>query len=150
MWRPIIRNVLLFTACLSLIFVLSTFDREVSNQFFNDGHFAKTPFLDFIYRWGLIPGWVLFSLGLAACLTRSWRREGIFIVLVLAIGSGIVAHFFLKEGWPRPRPKQVIEYGGRAEFHPLFALRGKNGPFRSLPCGHATMGFYFVTLIPIG
>jgi len=105
--------------------------------------------LDFIYKWGTTPGWILFALGLAGCFTKKFRRDGIFLVLVLAIGAGFITHVVLKEGWPRPRPKQVVEFGGSAKFQPLYAWRSK-GPFRSLACGHATTGYYFLTLIPLG
>ncbi len=150
MQRSIFRNVLLFLVGFSLILGISSFDRQIAALFYEEGQFQKGPYFDAMYYGALIPGWMLCGLGVAALFTKKWVREGIFLILVLAIGSGLVAHFVLKEGWPRPRPKQIIEFGGQAEFHPLTSLKRRIGSYRSLPCGHATMGFYFIALVSIG
>ena len=150
MQRSTLRNVLLFVGCLSLIIWISSFDRQIAALFYKEGQFQKGVYFDAMYYGALIPGWILCGLGVVALFTKKWVREGVFLILVLAIGSGLVAHFILKEGWPRPRPKQIIEFGGQAEFHPLTSLERRIGSYRSLPCGHATMGFYFIALVSIG
>lgn len=76
---------------------------------------------------------------------RRWRRPGLFLVLAAIIGPGIVTNGVLKEYWGRPRPREVIEFGGRQEFEPVLSFdRLSEG--MSFPCGHATMGFFFFAL----
>lgn len=143
---------MLWIISLVLILLLSLgVDLPVSQYFFHEGSFAQTSSLSFIYHYGVIPGYFLTAGALFALLfIRSWRREGLYLILVLAIGSGLMAHLALKEGWPRPRPKQVVEFGGEAPYHSLFYRYTMGGKFRSLPSGHATMGYYLFALVPIG
>ena len=103
----------------------------------------------FIKTYGVIPGFlvtlaailVVFA-GLMSPRFAHWVRPGVYVMLVTAIGSGLISNMIFKDHWGRPRPKQVIELGGDEAFvkvlTPDFGLVGK-----SFPCGHATMGFLF-------
>ena len=103
----------------------------------------------FIKTYGVIPGFlvtlaaisVIFA-GLMSPRFAHWVRPGVYVMLVTAIGSGLISNIIFKNHWGRPRPKQVIELGGDYAFvkvlTPGFELVGK-----SFPCGHATMGFLF-------
>jgi membrane-associated PAP2 superfamily phosphatase len=72
-----------------------------------------------------------------------FRRHALFLVLLMAIGPGLLANAVLKDHWGRPRPREVVELGGHERFEPVLSIdpasKGK-----SFPCGHATMGFFFV------
>ncbi|WP_068470094.1 phosphatase PAP2 family protein [Candidatus Protochlamydia phocaeensis] len=134
-------------------------DLKMSGWFYQNGHFSSHIFFEWVYYYGLIPGWIVVGL---ACLGwilsflfhsfRQWRRIFAYLILVLAIGSGLIVHVLLKDHWGRPRPKQTTEFGGqqsfRAYYHPNFFQQPE--PSKSFPCGHCSMGFYFFTFILLG
>lgn len=74
---------------------------------------------------------------------RRWRRVAWFFLALLILGPGLIANLWMKEQWGRPRPREVEEFGGRAPFESVFAM-DFSGEGKSFPCGHATMGFFFV------
>jgi lipid A 4'-phosphatase len=43
-------------------------------------------------------------------------RDIVFILSTLAIGPGIVTNLLFKDVWGRPRPYQVLDYGGHVPF----------------------------------
>ena len=59
--------------------------------------------------------------------------------------AGFIRHTAFKDHWGRPRPKQVVEFGGHQQFRPYYSPNFFNQPepSRSFPCGHCTMGYYF-------
>lgn len=130
---------------------LSQWDQNIEDYFYQN-HFASNAFYDFMYVYGVIPA--LF-VGLSALLIlalsyvvpsyKKWRRPALVLVLTMAIGAGFIVHTLLKDHWGRPRPKQVIEYGGKQPFRPYYNpnLNNPIEPSKSFPCGHCTMGFYF-------
>jgi len=71
-------------------------------------------------------------------------REGLFVLLVLILGPGLLVNTLLKDHWGRARPSQVVEFGGIETFTaaPLPANAcAKNCSFVS---GHAAVGFALV------
>lgn len=136
----------------------ASLDQQITQIFYNNGRFASHPLLIFFYEYGFMPAWAL--AGLAAitwcgsyCFSflKRWRQAALFLLLTLAIGPGLIIHAILKDHWGRPRPKQVIEYGGqqffRAFYEPHFS---QPEPSKSFPCGHCSMGFYFFALALLG
>jgi len=132
--------------------------------------FAAWPLLDLwatrqLYQAGDFPhghdGWVLLlyrhvphtSVAVAAVLLglllwnagthrlpRWFARRCGALLLLLAIGS-LVVNNGLKEHWGRPRPNQVVDFGGLHPFQPALrpsALCTRNCSFVS---GHAASGF---------
>jgi membrane-associated PAP2 superfamily phosphatase len=67
----------------------------------------------------------------------------LFFALLLVIGPGIVVNLVLKPCWNRPRPRDVLEFGGRRNFLPVWQL-GNGEEDSSFPSGHAAMGFYLM------
>lgn len=133
-------------------------DLEISRYFY-DGKFISTPWLDWIFVYGLIPGQLLGVASLAVLLGSylfsSWRplrRHALYFVLSLSIGAGIIVHTALKDNWGRPRPRQIIEFGGKQEFRPYYKPNffHQPEPSKSFTCGHCSMGFYFFSLIFLG
>jgi lipid A 4'-phosphatase len=51
-------------------------------------------------------------------------RAALFLLLSLAIGPGLLVNGGLKEGWSRPRPGDVINFGGSHAFMPWWDPRG--------------------------
>jgi lipid A 4'-phosphatase len=51
-------------------------------------------------------------------------RSALFLILSLALGPGLLVNVVLKEGWARPRPGMVTEFGGDYAFTPWWDPRG--------------------------
>jgi membrane-associated PAP2 superfamily phosphatase len=112
---------------------------------FGDHHFWRL-----LYDFGtLLP--TALVIGAAVGYSMSWYRSslqrwrGVFLYLTLTavIGPGIITNAVLKEYWGRPRPRQVEEFGGHNRFEEVLKI-DKESDGKSFPCGHATMGFYFM------
>ena len=72
---------------------------------------------------------------------HSWIRPGLFLVILLALGPGLLVNSVFKEHWGRPRPREIIQFGGKKEFlHPWQKGIAHNG--RSFPSGHSSAAFY--------
>jgi len=121
--------------------------------------FYSTGFFDFIYLYGVLPSQIIFVLAGLCLILSKWlpnlrRLRGACAVmsLTLFIGSLLITHTLLKECWGRPRPRQIIEFGGqqsfRAYYEPLFNSAPE--PSKSFPSGHSTCGFYFFCLYFLG
>jgi len=78
----------------------------------------------------------------AACLTRNaaLRRQAAFVILSVVIGPGLLVNGVFKDHWGRPRPRDVVEFGGTEHYSPA-PLRGEGG--KSFPCGHCSVGFLY-------
>lgn len=121
--------------------------------------FVSTPFYDSVYLYGVIPSQIICALAVI-CLLASillpkfkwWRPIAWTLALNLVIGSGLITHILLKEFWGRPRPRQIMEFGGHLPFRPYYIPKiGKaSEPARSFPSGHSTTGFYFFCLYFLG
>lgn len=168
-----IRTTILLKTCLSLryniIFLLlflifyvplsAYLDLKVTHYFYNKGLFQTNTFLESIYHYGIIPGWILAGLATLGFILSFFyqefakrRRDFLLIILTLALGSGLIGHALLKDHWGRPRPKQTIEFGGAQAFRPFYSpnLSEQPEPSKSFICGHCTMGFYFFSVFFLG
>lgn len=145
---------------LTLLFVpfATRLDLAVSGYFYN-GAFRSDSFLNALYHWGPLPGQITVAgaviVYLISFVVRRWkplRTHALYLVLTLAVGAGLIVHAALKDHWGRPRPKQVIEFGGEQPFRPFYSPNFFNQPepSKSFPCGHCSMGFYFFALVFIG
>jgi len=138
-----------------------TLDLTISNFFYQQGggQFTHTPFLEFVYHYGVLPAQCLVIgsalIYLLSFIIPKWKRARpytLYLILTLAIGSGFVTHALLKDHWGRPRPKQVIAFDGIQPFRPYYSpnFLGQPEPSKSFPCGHCTMGFFFFAIGFIG
>ena len=95
--------------------------------------------------------WPAFAMGAIAALIvvagffrpslARYRRQALFISLLLIIAPGILANSVFKDHWGRPRPRQVDIFGGTMAFHQPW----QPGPAprnASFPAGHPTVAFY--------
>ena len=76
---------------------------------------------------------------------RGKRKSCLYLILVMIIGPGLVVNTALKQQWGRPRPRNIQEFGGKYRYEAPWQM-DKSSPGNSFPSGHASMGFYFVTL----
>lgn len=138
-------------------------DLKIARFFYTLGegtveHFVSHPFFEFMYVWALVPGQLLIVLSFLVYLLSwgttyfaKWRQASLAVILTASIGAGLISHALLKDHWGRPRPKQVIEFGGTQEFHPWYQPDIFNPiESKSFPCGHCTMGFLFFSVALIG
>ncbi len=58
----------------------------------------------------------------------------------------MVVNGVMKEFSGRARPRDVTEFGGSKNFTPAFAVANECGSNCSFVSGHASAGFYFVSL----
>jgi membrane-associated PAP2 superfamily phosphatase len=140
----------------------SSLDLATSRFFYDKdlGTFSSFWLYHFVYTYGELPA-IMVGIGasgvfLLSYLVKTWKRfrvPSLMLVLTLAIGCGLITNTLLKEYWGRPRPKQIIEFGGSQEYRPFYKPQfNRNLPMtmRSFPCGHCTMGFFFFSLILLG
>ena len=65
----------------------------------------------------------------------------IFVALVLITGPGLIANTLLKDNWGRPRPVQVVEFGGPDRFTPVLERSGACERNCSFVSGEASATF---------
>jgi len=100
-----------------------------------------------LYRYGEAPGIVLCGAALAALVAswlgtapKKWRRPCLVIIFSAVIGPGLIVNGILKPHWHRPRPVEIVEFGGAMVYHNVWPRSSCcNG--RSFPCGHCAIGF---------
>lgn len=156
-------NRFLFPLALLLIFspFLNWIDMQISLWIYESNHhqFYDNAFTFFFYEYGIIPGNILagsalfvYSFSFFFKNLKKWRKYALFLILTLALGSGLIGHELLKNRWGRPRPKQIVEFGGKQHFRPFYSPNffAQPEPSKSFICGHCTMGFYFLALMLIG
>jgi lipid A 4'-phosphatase len=106
----------------------------------------------FIYHYGNIPALILSIGALIILLLSAYKskfnkyvKQALFLILVMAIGPGLLINSVLKDNWGRPRPRNVQDFGGKHQFEQVLTIDPES-PGKSFPCGHASMGFYFFVL----
>ena len=92
--------------------------------------------------------------GAALLIAALWRRRpvfgvdaraAVFLLLVLAIGPGLVVNTLFKDHWGRARPAQITAFGGDKRFTPPFVPSPECRRNCSFPAGDPAVGFYFVS-----
>jgi membrane-associated PAP2 superfamily phosphatase len=125
-------------------------DLKLASHFYVDG---KWPIGDlepwhFLYKLDRIPSFFIGLCGLGSAFLglrqqkhRNLIRPGFFLILLLALGPGLLVNAVFKEYWGRPRPREIVQFGGTKEFlHPW--QKGIAHKGRSFPSGHASAAFY--------
>ncbi|BCS52426.1 phosphatase PAP2 family protein [Geobacter sp. SVR] len=125
-------------------------DLKLSALFFRPEGWAvgDRPFWHFLYLLNRTPVFAMAVAGLALALYgrvnpawRQWRRQGVFLVILALLGPGLLVNSVFKEYWGRPRPREVVEFGGKKQFlQPWQMGTPHNG--RSFPSGHSAAAFY--------
>jgi lipid A 4'-phosphatase len=102
----------------------------------------------FLYHYGNIPGIILAVGGFLVFALSFFRKEllpykkiGLFLVIFMILGPGLVVNTVFKEHWGRPRPGDIVNFGGKGTFHQPWEI-GETGQGQSFPSGHASVGFF--------
>ncbi|MBI9020945.1 MAG: phosphatase PAP2 family protein [Verrucomicrobia bacterium] len=152
--RPPVLLPVLITLLLTLLAWLTRIDFVAADLFFNGNAgrwFLKSDLIvKLIYELTPIPAFIIFGVSVMIVLGSIWKktwrrfvRQALCWILVMALGPGLVVNSIFKDWYGRPRPKQIVEYGGKMEFCPVWVV-GEPGEAKSFPCGHASVGFYFM------
>lgn len=152
--RPPIILPLLIILLLTVIAWLTRIDHFMAGIFFNEADkiwFLKHDLIiTLIYEATPVPAFIVFGISVIVAITsiwkktwRKWTRQAICLIVVMALGPGLVVNSIFKDWYGRPRPKQTVEYEGKMEFCPVWII-GHPGEAKSFPCGHASVGFYFM------
>jgi lipid A 4'-phosphatase len=72
-------------------------------------------------------------------------RKLLYLLLVPALGSGLIVNLLLKDNWGRPRPDQTTLFGSDREFTPAFVMSDQRG--KSFSSGHTSGAFALLPLI---
>jgi membrane-associated PAP2 superfamily phosphatase len=119
------------------------FHDPAAGWFFNERRWVQL-----VDKWATLPALLLAIAGLLTGLgawfwaaLRPYRTIGWFLGLSMILGPGLLINSAFKEHFHRPRPRQLVEFGGEAQFHQLGEL-GSGGKGKSFPSGHASMGYF--------
>ena len=136
-------------------------DLWASSQFYAHQAFADPArlWIWVMYEWSPLVARALVILAMAALaltlvwprlLPRHWARRATALVLVAALGVGVLVHNVLKDNWGRPRPVLTEAFGGKFPFQPPLHpsdLCPRNCSFVS---GHAAGGFMLLAVGLLG
>ncbi|MDY0093490.1 MAG: phosphatase PAP2 family protein [Candidatus Vecturithrix sp.] len=138
----------------TLLFWMSDLDLSLQRQFFVPGEgwiYADLPLCRALYEHGTLPALFLSIVCLLAFIGSFWksqllpyRNAFLFLVLLMLIGPGLVVNSIFKEHWGRPRPRAVVQFGGKQTFLTVWQ-KGESGKGSSFPSGHASMGFFLLS-----
>jgi lipid A 4'-phosphatase len=102
----------------------------------------------FLYQYGNIPAFLLSLGGLLAFVlsffykkVTAYRKIGLFMVVFMILGPGLLINTVFKDHWGRPRPADIVNFGGTEAFHHVWE-KGPSGQGKSFPSGHASVGFF--------
>lgn len=141
----------------ALVFVaLPGIDLAAAALFFVPGAgfvFDDTPLERLVYHsvewltlWGNLALVALWANGRFAGGMR-WRLSGrhlLCLLLILAIGPGLIVNSLFKENWGRARPVQIAQFGGERSFTSAFVPSDQGGG--SFSSGHAAAAFYWMAV----
>lgn len=160
--KNIIRNfirkdiIIVFSSLLfvSLIINLTQLDILIQKFFFipQIGWFLKNsqPWI-FFYHYSFIPallisiaGLFLFGRSFISEKNIRYRKIAVFLILVMALGPGLFVNLVFKENWGRPRPRNIKEFDGKYNYEKVLTIDLESDG-KSFPCGHCSMGFFFLS-----
>jgi len=100
------------------------------------------------YLYGFYPSYILGGLALGLFVASfikprlaGFRNGAAFMVVLLALGPGLLVNTVFKDHWGRERPREMTRFGGIKAFQQPWE-RGEPGTGRSFPSGHAGSAFY--------
>lgn len=150
-WRRELIVLIALGAVATLLFAATPLDFAAARMFYRQDALNHWPLANRL-PWSVLyrsAPWITASLvlagfaGLVAGSARrreAWRRYGVFVLLSVVVGPGLIINGIFKDHWDRPRPRDIVEFGGQLHYVPV-PLRGESGA--SFPCGHCSVGFLY-------
>jgi membrane-associated PAP2 superfamily phosphatase len=151
-WLPEAAFLTILAVIVTLVFAFSPLDIEAARQFYRPetlDHWKLAKDLPWSVLYRAAPGItaslvVTGLIALAAGVVRNrnfLRRQAVFLLLSVVIGPGLFINFVFKDHWDRPRPREIVEFGGPLQYVPAPLPGHESGA--SFPCGHCSVGFLY-------
>lgn len=149
---------LLIAALAAIFYMYPGIDISVSSEFYRqgEGFYLKNNLLVFLIYKSAPTICGIFVLVAAVLSFMRFRKHKsfhfkyykkiIYVTLVCLIGPGLLVHTVLKDHVGRPRPNQIVEFGGQQDFQKVFVVSNECDTNCSFPSGHASVGFMFFSL----
>ncbi len=152
-WFPELAVLLALSLAATILFSATRLDIEAARWFYHPEladpwPISSQPLWLMFYR---SAPWVTGSLAVAGTallvagtIRKKWsgfRLPGTFLLLCVVVGPGLIVNGILKDHWGRPRPRQIVEFGGRLEYVPPLLPARTHG--KSFPCGHCSVGYLY-------
>ena len=132
------------------LIAVSGADLAVSSRFYSAGGWPEGELFPWklLYHVDRYPAVLLAVGGLCAAALSyripawsHWKKGGVFLTLFLILGPGLLVNTTFKQGWGRPRPREIVQFGGQKQFLQPWQ-KGIRGHGRSFPSGHASAAFF--------
>jgi membrane-associated PAP2 superfamily phosphatase len=128
-------------------------DLQLSRFFYNQDQFYNPPLFQFLYNYGEIFGFfiagastLIFLFSYYFSFLKKYRTHCLAFLITFVIGAGLLTNTLFKGYWGRPRPKQLIEFGGTYEYRPFYKPNFfPHESQKSFPSGHVAMGFCYLS-----
>ena len=130
--RPLAATLLAILAAAAIFGLWPGLDLAVARALRGpEGFIGRTPFTETLrsvffaipYLWLAAAG-AAWAAGRIGALAPVPGRAILFLFATLAAGPGLLVNLGLKEHSGRPRPTQIVEFGGTAEFRPFWRFDG--------------------------
>ena len=139
---------------LTMLFRMTDLDMALERGFFDPafkhGFDTRAQPWRFLYKYGELPAaacaiaaGALLVAGFFFQKLRCYRKAAAFVVLLVALGPGLVTNTIFKDNWGRPRPREIKEFKGTYDFLPVWT-KGEGRRNGSFPSGHAAMAFFMI------
>ena len=148
---------LLLALATTVVFWATDLDHRLMSGFFRPDNpdnpwpiqrwWLVKPLYDYAFPFTVVAGVIailVYMLSHFHAYTSRFRRRALYVLLVIAIGPGLVINLIVKDHWGRPRPVHVKEYGGEYAYIPPGQIG--HSPDKSFVCGHCSVGYAFFVL----
>jgi len=150
-WREL--SILLILALLTTpVFWLTDWDIRAASWFYRPTN-GESPWpLQQFWLWQVIYNYAYgfaYTVAISALLValcgygfaifKAWRKPALYILLVTALGPGLVVNLIFKDHWGRPRPVHMTGFGGEHQYIPPLKIGGTKE--KSFTCGHCSVAF---------
>lgn len=144
--------IILFLLVATMLIASTGLDIKISSIFSMAGSWPMTNLFPWrqLYLSDRTPAIILAASGLLMAgysyikpSLKQWRKTGVFLALFLIIGPGLIVNAGFKDHWGRPRPREIVQFGGKKEFLQPWQ-KGVSGGGRSFPSGHSSAAFFMI------
>lgn len=144
-----------FVCCSLLITALPSIDIYISRLFFHGSAFQRELWQTLVHEnLGLCLSLSLIAVIAIYAHDRLLKRsvcrvDGkrvLYLLLVLALGAGLIVNVGLKDNFGRARPRNIVEFGGTQQFTPAYLVSRECNTNCSFSSGDAAGGFFSLAL----